>query len=348
MTADPDVSVVVCSFNGAARLPDCLQALERQSIRQRMEVLVIDDGSRDATGGVAANFGARLVRHPVNRGIAAARNTGVRAARGRVVMFVDDDVVVAQDWAERLDAALGPDVVAAGGAIDLLVRPGLLAGFVNRHNPLEPLDLSLERDDGVMRRLRAYLRRQWTEPSTGYRAVSAIPTASFACRRADLLESGLFDEALTAGEDHEMCWRATEHFPHRRIVFDPAARATHVTSSSVTSLIRRKQWYGRGSCDLFLGGRVRTPAIFFAPFVMAGLLAASIRRPRLVLIALVLPHVLFPRGARTALSSRTAGAALDPYIEVAGEAAHDFGFVERLAGVMLDRISPTPQTLEKP
>lgn len=334
-SGDPGVSVVVCSYNGASRLPRCLEALERQTIRSLMEVIVVDDCSRDETSRVAESLGARVLRLTENRGPAAARNAGIRLARGRLVLFADDDVVAADDWAERLVDALGPDAVAVGGELELMVAPGLIGGYLRRNSPFAPLEFSLDHDDGLLRRLVAYLASQWSPPPTGRRYVFAVPIGSFACRRDDLLAVGLLDEGLASSEDHDLCWRLRERFPERKIVFEPAARATHVTESSLRSVLRRSRWYGRGSGDLLVSGRVKTPTLFFSPLLAALLIVASIRHPRLLLALIIGPQLLFPRGAVAAVASRRPGCVLDPYIEIGCEAAHTLGFGERLTQAAL-------------
>jgi mycofactocin glycosyltransferase len=337
VTTVPDITVVVISHNGASRLPDCLRSLERQSIRPRMEVVLVDDGSSDDTAEVGERFGARVVRHPVNRGVAAARNTGTRHARGALIIFFDDDMIATEDWAEQFEAAFTPDVLAVGGALELRARRGFLSGYVLRSNPFAPHELTLRHGDGLVRRLGAYLRRQWRDSDDRRREVSAIGGGNFACRRDDLLAVGLIDEALIAGEDYDLCWRLRKRSPGRKIIYEPRARASHVTSSSLRSLMRRGRWYGRGSCDLVLHRRVATPTIFFAPVLLGALLVASIRRPLLVVVAVLGPQLLYPKGLRTALHARTPSAVLDPYVQIGVEAAHNVGFAERFARSVIAR-----------
>lgn len=92
-SAAPVVSVVVPVFNGAATLGRALGSVLAQSL-QDLEVLVVDDGSSDSSLAVAERVGdprVRCIRHDRNRGAAAARNTGILAARGRYVAFIDSD-----------------------------------------------------------------------------------------------------------------------------------------------------------------------------------------------------------------------------------------------------------------
>lgn len=89
----PAVSVVLPTYNRAGLLPDVLENLRRQTFED-FEVLVVDDGSDDGTeqmfrGG--DHEWVRYIRHETNRGASAARNTGIRKARGRYIAFQDSD-----------------------------------------------------------------------------------------------------------------------------------------------------------------------------------------------------------------------------------------------------------------
>lgn len=91
--AGPAVSVVLPVFNAAATLKRALDSVLGQSLRD-LEVLVVDDGSSDGSPAIAETIGdahVRCLRHPRNLGAAAARNTGVLAAKGRYVAFIDAD-----------------------------------------------------------------------------------------------------------------------------------------------------------------------------------------------------------------------------------------------------------------
>jgi hypothetical protein len=110
------VSAVVCNFNGADYLPDCLNALLELE-PPLDELIVVDDGSTDASVAlVTERFPAvRVLALGTNRGPCAARNAGLAAARNRAVLLVDNDVVVEPDVVTKLGAALAarPDAVAA-------------------------------------------------------------------------------------------------------------------------------------------------------------------------------------------------------------------------------------------
>lgn len=114
------LSVIVPVHNGGEELRRCLQGLARSS-RPADEIIVVDDGSTDGSAGLAADAGARVIATSHGpRGPAFARNRGVEAARGDVVVFIDADVVVHADTLARMEKVLAEnaDVRALFGSYD--------------------------------------------------------------------------------------------------------------------------------------------------------------------------------------------------------------------------------------
>lgn len=98
----PDLSVILCSRDHAESLRGIFSALERQTLsRDRFEVICVNDGSQDGTRKVMEEVLTRLpgrsIEHPESKGIAAARNTAVTAARGDVLLFLGDDTCPGPD-----------------------------------------------------------------------------------------------------------------------------------------------------------------------------------------------------------------------------------------------------------
>src|SRR5262249_26166784 len=112
-----NISVIVPVYNGRATIERCLAALNAHRAPD-VEIIVVDDGSTDDSGAVAARNGARVLTLPANSGPAAARNLGARHASGEVLMFVDSDVAVAANAVDRVRKVLDahPDVSAGLGA----------------------------------------------------------------------------------------------------------------------------------------------------------------------------------------------------------------------------------------
>lgn len=108
-------SVIVPCYNGEATLGECLASLRGQEGLR--EILLVDDGSSDRSVELAQAHGCQVIRHERNRGSAAARNTGARAASGEVLIFIDTDVVTPTGTLARLRAHLEahPEVHAVNG-----------------------------------------------------------------------------------------------------------------------------------------------------------------------------------------------------------------------------------------
>src|SRR3954471_21747388 len=105
----PRISVVVPIYNVEPYLEECLGSLAGQTFRD-MEVVMVDDGSKDNSPAIAERFAARdgrfkLVTQP-NGGLGKARNTGVAAASGELLAFVDSDDYLAPNAYELLLGAL--------------------------------------------------------------------------------------------------------------------------------------------------------------------------------------------------------------------------------------------------
>jgi GT2 family glycosyltransferase len=203
MTSDPEphISVVIPVLNGAAVLPGCLDALAGQRDAPPFEVIVVDNGSRDATPRVAADHGvgARVLTEDA-RGPYAARNTGIAAARGDVVAFTDADCVPDPRW-------LGVGAAAIDGGADLVG-----GAIVQR---LSPRPTVWERYDAAM-----YLAQDQYVLEQGFAA-----TANLFVRVAVFARVGAFQPELVASGDQELCHRATA--AGFRLVYEPSARIEH-------------------------------------------------------------------------------------------------------------------------
>jgi glycosyltransferase involved in cell wall biosynthesis len=123
--AEPRVSVVIPTYNRAARVRRAIDSVLAQTVPD-VEVIVVDDGSSDETPQVLAAFGSRIrVLRQANRGVSAARNAGIALARGRWVALLDSD----DEWLpEKLERQLGWVESAPPGSIGVCFTDCAIVG----------------------------------------------------------------------------------------------------------------------------------------------------------------------------------------------------------------------------
>ncbi|MBL8141062.1 MAG: glycosyltransferase [Acidobacteria bacterium] len=243
----PRVSVVVCAYNAADTIGECLASLAQLSYPD-VETIVINDGSRDDTGDVARTFaGVRVIDIP-NGGLSAARNLGLQVATGEIVAYTDADVRVDRDWLTFLvQPFVQSDVVGCGGPNVVPPDDPWLAQCVARA-PGGPTHVLL--DD---------------------RTAEHVPGCNMAFRRAALAAIGGFNPIyLRAGDDVDVCWRLMAG--GGRIGFAPAALVWHRHRASVRAYWRQQVGYGEGEVwlmhqhpDKFAGGHVLWHGRIYSP-----------------------------------------------------------------------------------
>lgn len=325
-----DVSVVICSLNGAAGVDRCLSALAAQKDVD-LEVIVVDDGSTDDTSAAARRHGVTVLRHKVNRGLSAARNTGIRAATAPIVAFLDDDCDPEPEWARELVDAYEEGVIGVGGPVIPVAPEGFMLGFLQRNNPLAPLEMNLARSQGLLYRLYLYVLRQWApEEPHDKRDVYMLVGANMSFRRAVITEVG-FDERFRFGaDDLDVAMQMRRRFPAGRLVVTPSALVRHHFKPSLRDTLRRSRSYGRGSARIYRKWPAARPTAFPGPLLVLALLAASVFVPYLLVAAVVVPQLMYPKGLRLAVSSGKPSPLLDAYVQLAQEACGNLGCVQGL------------------
>jgi glycosyltransferase involved in cell wall biosynthesis len=328
----PSLSIVICSLNGAEGIDRCLCALNAQTIRPSLELIVVDDGSTDPTSNVAHAHGAMVIRHSCTRGISAARNSGINVASAPIVAFLDEDCEPEPQWAERLVDGYERDVFAIGGPLLVYSDSRILLKYLDRNNPLNPQEADLAKSEVIAYRLLLYIKRQWMPHKYGgRREVSSVASANMSVRRNALLNVGGFDERIRFGsEDEDLCRRLARAYPKQRLIFDPTARVVHHFKPSLYDTMRRSRAYGRGSALMYRKWPTAPPTFFPFPVITLALLILSLPFPVLIAATILMPHIFYPRGLRAAIADRDILCLLDPYLQLAQECCDDVGFIEGL------------------
>ena len=220
----PRASVVVCSYNGARTIRDTLEGLARLEY-PNFEVIVINDGSTDATPQIAAEYDVRLISTE-NRGLSAARNTGWQTAAGEIVAYIDDDAYPDLHWLHYLAYRfMTGDWVGVGGPNIAPPGDGPIADCVANApgGPVHVLVSDIEAEH--------------------------IPGCNMAFRRDALAAVGGFDPRYrTAGDDVDLCWRLQER--GGRIGFHAGAMDWHHRRNSLSMYWRQQKGYGKAEALL--------------------------------------------------------------------------------------------------
>jgi GT2 family glycosyltransferase len=220
----PRVSVVVCTYNGAPTLADCLDGLQNLDYPD-YEVIVVSDGSTDAAGEIASEYDVRLIETE-NRGLSSARNTGLQAASGEIVAYTDDDTRPDVDWLKYLAHTFTTtDYAAVGGP-----------------NPLPPYARGVEQ-------CVSNAPGGPTHVLLTDRDAEHIPGCNMAFRKSALEAVGGFDPQFrTAGDDVDICWRMLHQ--GFKLGFNPGAVVWHRRRRTVRSYFRQQLGYGRAEAML--------------------------------------------------------------------------------------------------
>ena len=220
----PRISVIVCSYNGARTIRDCFEGLLTLEY-PNFEVIVVDDGSTDGTAAMAHEYGFRLISTE-NRGLSSARNTGLAAATGEIVAYIDDDAWPDPHWLMYLAATfLSTDHVGVGGPNIPPGGDGPIAECV-ANAPGGPVHVLLSD-----------------------REAEHIPGCNMAFRRTALEAIGGFDPQFrTAGDDVDLCWRLQQQ--GWTIGFSPGAMVWHHRRNSIRTYWKQQQGYGKAEALL--------------------------------------------------------------------------------------------------
>lgn len=216
----PKASVVVCAYNAAPTLGECLASIHALNYSD-YEMIVVDDGSNDSTERIAEQAGVRVIRVE-HRGLAAARNVGVEAASGEIVAFIDADARADRDWLYHLVETVVRSGAAAAGGPNFPPSPDSARAAAMAAAP------------GLPREVRAVDD-----------TLSQLCGCNMAIRKSALVKVDGFDSMFTrAGDDVDLSWRLTA--AGETLAFAPGAIVIHERRATLGAYVRQQCGYGAG------------------------------------------------------------------------------------------------------
>jgi glycosyltransferase involved in cell wall biosynthesis len=179
----PLFSIIIPSYNRGHILPQAITSVLNQTY-SNWELIIVDDGSTDNTSIVMNNFIDIRINYlkKENGGVCSARNYGVNFSKGEYLVFLDSDDFVSKDWLQHfyekivIDSNLDPDIICSG---------------------LERVNLKTNESVFV----------KPTDHGNGAIGWAVVIPGSFSVKKEFLIETGLFDEKITYGENTELFMR---------------------------------------------------------------------------------------------------------------------------------------------
>ncbi|MFZ2455887.1 MAG: glycosyltransferase [Candidatus Altiarchaeia archaeon] len=225
----PLVSVIVPVYNEEKRISAALEALLNQTYpKEKTEIIVVDDGSKDRTCEVVTKYPVRLIKHEINKGDSASRNTGAQNARGEIIFTTDSDDKVDKNWISSIVQHYShPNVAAVVGSSHIVFKE-------------DNWEQRIIAELFIVMRGSDYVRSVHDKKGRFGNNKSIGSNQSF--RKKVFFEVGGFDTGLTAGMEQDIIWRIERK--GYSIEFEPDA-IVHITPRE-TFKKYIQQGYSRG------------------------------------------------------------------------------------------------------
>jgi mycofactocin glycosyltransferase len=282
----PPVTVIIPAKDRAEELKGCLESVFTQEYPTDMiEVIVIDDGSRDETAGVARSFPCKLFSLEKSRGQSFCRNLGAGVGKGEILAFLDSDCIAAKTWLRDLVPLFQwGRVGAVGGRVDGYFEESGLDRYENAFSSLS-------------------MGKHMIYGSNDESLVYA-PTCNLLTRKTVYAEIGGIRDGMHVGEDVDFCWRMRAR--GHALLYVPFGNVKHKHRNRLLAMLKRRLEYGTSEGALYrLHPRKKKvlPVPVASALAFAGL-CASIVFLSLLPLPLCLACFLFDAASKTVRTGR--------------------------------------------
>lgn len=257
----PFISIIIPVKNRSQDIRECLASLASLDYpKEKVEILVVNDGSTDSTEKVIQAFDVKTIQLPQSIGASASRNLAAKTAIGELLGFTDSDCVPHPHWLRDLSPYFNDE------------RVGIVGGYVSNFYSQS----SLDRYEAVKSSLNMgpYPFKVENGPSS----TAYVPSCNLIIRKKAFVEAGGFQEDLKVGEDVDLCWRTRRLGYH--LLYVPRGEVKHKHRNDVLQMLKRRFDYGTSEALLYLRHkdkrkRLYLPALYsmFYSFICLGIIA---------------------------------------------------------------------------
>ena len=242
----PPISIIIPVKNRPRDIRDCLSSLEALDYpRDKVEVIVVDDGSTDSTTQVMQAFQIKAISVRESIGASACRNLASREAKGDLIGFIDSDCVPQPRWLRDLVPYFEEETIGiVGGYVSNFYNHTLLDRYEDVKSSLHMGSHPIKTDDA--------------RPSNFY-----VPSCNLIARKKAFLEAGGFQEDLHVGEDVDLCWRVRKL--GYQLLYVPRGEVKHKHRNDVMPMLRRRFDYGTSEAILSLRHRDKRKMLYLPP-----------------------------------------------------------------------------------
>lgn len=289
------VSIIIPAYNAEKTMAECLQAATNLKWSGDLEIIVIDDGSSDRTAEIASSFPQVKVVTVPNGGAARATNIGVETAQHDIIISLDSDAIIEEDWLEKAMPAFDDPAVGAVGGYCVTANRSIVGRLMG-------YDMEFRLDQVP----------EYTDH---------LYTMNTAYRRQTLAEVGMFDEEMRIAYDADISRRISAG--GYRLVLKKDARCRHYWRDDLKGYLKQQHDYAYYRLNVArkfkrphdrqagLGMILQTP--FTILVLLAAVLLGVLLSPFGLLALVLLPLVHLPRTIAILIKKREACILLLPF-----------------------------------
>jgi cellulose synthase/poly-beta-1,6-N-acetylglucosamine synthase-like glycosyltransferase len=223
----PKVSIIIPAYNEEKTIEVCIQSLLGLTYpKNRYEILIVDNNSTDDTPQIIQKYEVLYLREK-NQSPAAARNLGIKKAKGEIIAFIDADCVADKNWLINLIKGFNTNtkIAGVGGKIRVFRPSNMIEKFGNLH---------------------LYNQNKFVKGTEGQ--LPFLASGNCAYKTGILKKVGLFDTSFITSEDNDLGWRV--HFLGYQLAYAPKAIVYHQMPKTLFLVLKRQFIYGRDNARL--------------------------------------------------------------------------------------------------